>query len=77
MFDHGPEANLGLWEQAVGIIDGFVHMVAHLGEHENEAAVVALIDARERAREEARRAKVEVDMRCQWASSQPKEAELL
>lgn len=77
MFDYGPEDNLKLWNQATGILDSFVEVAAKLGVAENEALVHAMIDARERAREEVRRADSEVRMRREWAEKQPKEADLL
>lgn len=77
MFDYGPEDNLKLWEQATGILDSFVEVAAKLGVSENDALIHAMIDARERAREEIRRAGAEVQMRKEWAERQPKEADLL
>ncbi len=73
-FDYGPEENLKQWEGAVDFLGGLVDIGDRLG---NDAVTVALIDARGRAQEEARRARSEVQMRREWAEKQPEEADLL
>lgn len=73
-FDHGLEENLRQWREAGDFLDSIVNVGDSFG---NEAVTVALIDARDRAREEARRAGEEIRMRREWAKKQPKEAELL
>ena len=73
-FDYGPDGNLKQWEEAVDFLDGLANMGGRVG---NDAVSVALIDARDRAQEEVRRAKSEVRMRREWASRQPTEADLL
>lgn len=72
-FDNGPEENLRQWTEAAEFLDSIVDVGDSFG---NEAVTVALIDARDRAREEAKRARSEIRMRREWAAKQPKEAGL-
>jgi hypothetical protein len=73
-FDHGAEGNLAQWEHAVEMLDSLVEFRFF---HDKDALMVALMDARDRAREEVRRAASEVRMRREWAASQPTGADLL
>ena len=74
VFDYGPERNLEAWESAARMLEGFANMSDSL---DNEPMIVALTDAMLRAKEEVKRARVEVRMRREWAEKQPTEADLL
>ena len=74
VFDYGPERNLQAWESAARMLEGFANMSDSL---DNEPMIVALTDAMLRAKEEVKRARVEVRMRREWAEKQPTEADLL
>ena len=74
VFDYGPERNLEAWESAARMLEGFATMSDSL---DSEPMVVALTDAMLRAKEEVKRARVEVTMRREWADRQPTEVDLL